>query len=371
MKSFGALLNILRQGLKSYWKTYLLFFIIATILLAGTLFFYNQDKAKQENILNENDVIFATVKADLITSPSIEQIQRLIETDLFPFHYLILTAPFEEYNNTYFLNEYGTYDAVANIKAIYPEATKYYQRSFRPFTQEEVEQAAKIIVIPSGTESQFSNHVVEIQGESYQIAGSENFMASDFWMPYTALLQSRNPVTQLEVVLQTPFTQQQLEQVGVALEQAGILYENLQVPEYEAEYQARVQGSITSTLLMYALTIITLAYLYFYLLQRRRFSYGVYRMLGLSKFCGAIYLWIENLLWFCLSFLSSLPVAVWPLGQWLTGLLKVDATPMFWEDILWLFFMLLLIAAAVMLCVILIYLRAPVVQLLHESETEQ
>lgn len=371
MKSFVAFLNILRQGLKSYWKIYLLFFGIATISLAGTLFFYNQDKAKQENILNESDVIFATVKSDLQASPSIEQIQRLIETDLFPFHYLILTAPFEEYNDRYFLNEYGTYDAVANIKAIYPEETKYYQRTFPSFTQEEVEQAAKIIVIPSGTESQFSNDVVEIQGESYQIVGTENFMASDFWMPYTTLLQSRNAVTQLEVVLQTPFTQQQLEQVGLALEEAGILYENLQVPEYEAEYQARVQGSITSTLLMYALTIITLAYLYFYLLQRRRFSYGVYRMLGLSKLRGAIYLWIENLLWFCLCFFASLPVAVWPLGQWLTGLLQVDTAPMFWEDVLWLFFMLLLIAAVVMLCVILLYLRAPVVQLLHESEAEQ
>ena len=44
---------------------------------------------------------------------------------------------------------------------------------------------------------------------------------------------------------------------------------------------------------------------------------------------------------------------------------------MFWEDILWLFFMLFAIAAVVMLCVILIYLRTPVVQLLHESEAEQ
>ena len=75
MKSFVAFLNIMRQGLKSYWKIYLLFFGIATISLAGTLFFYNQDKAKQENILNENDVIFATVKADLKITPSIEQIQ--------------------------------------------------------------------------------------------------------------------------------------------------------------------------------------------------------------------------------------------------------------------------------------------------------
>lgn len=111
MKSFVAFLNIMRQGLKSYWKIYLLFFGIATISLAGTLFFYNQDKAKQENILNESDVIFATVKSDLQASPSIEQIQRLIETNLFPFHYLILTAPFEEYNDRYFLNEYGTYDS--------------------------------------------------------------------------------------------------------------------------------------------------------------------------------------------------------------------------------------------------------------------
>ena len=94
-------------------------------------------------------------------------------------------------------------------------------------------------------------------------------------------------------------------------------------------------------------------------------------MLGLSKLRGAIYLWIENLLWFCLCFFASLPVAVWPLGQWLTGLLQVDTAPMFWEDVLWLFFMLLLIAAVVMLCVILLYLRAPVVQLLHESEAEQ
>ena len=62
---------------------------------------------------------------------------------------------------------------------------------------------------------------------------------------------------------------------------------------------------------------------------------------------------------------------VWPLGQWLTRLFGVESASMFWEDILWLFAMLLMIAALVMLCVILLYLRAPVVQLLHESEAEQ
>ncbi len=368
MKPLLSFLYILRQGLKAYWKTYLLFFLITIISLGGVLFFYNASRQQElEYSLTASE--WMTVTLD--RNPTWEQIQALAGSDKIPFGQAVLSAFFEDVNLRYFSNGDGTYSQTCRLMAIYPEDAIYYGRTTPPFSQEQVEQAAKVITIPSGFESYFPDGTVSIYGESYEIVGTEIETGSDFWVPCTTLLQGRNLVDRMEIALQPPYTRDQLEQVEPALQQAGISYQSVELPEYTQDYLSSIQASLTSTILMYLLVVVTLAYLYFYLLQRRRFSYGVFRMLGLSKLRAAVYLWVENLLWFCLCFVIALPVAAWPLGQWLTQAVGVQGIPMFWEDIFLWFLLLFLITGVVMLLVILRYLRAEVVQLLHESEGEQ
>ena len=368
MKSFLLFFYIIRQGLKAYWKTYLLFFLVTTISLGGVLFFYNANRQQElEYSANANE--YAAVTLD--KNPTQEQIQALAESDLIELKQVILSAFFEDVNLRYFSNGDGTYSQTCRLMARYPEESTYYQRTSSPFSPQQVEQAAKVITIPTGFEEYFPDGTVPVYGERYEIVGTEMMMGSDFWVPYTTLLQGRNLADSMQIFLQPPYDRSELEQIEPALQQAGISYRSVELPTYNQNYLNSIQASVTSTILMYLLVVVTLAYLYFYLLQRRRFSYGVYRMLGLSKLRAAVYLWVENLLWFCLCFFCSLPVAAWPLGQWLTQALGVGIIPMYWEDLLLWFLLLFLITAAVMLMVILLYLRAQVVQLLRESEAEQ
>ncbi len=357
MKNIPIFLRQLWQSIKSNGSTYLLFFLVLSVTISGILYFFVSAKTHDAEQMqyNENTQV---VTVGLESNPSQDQILKIAETKEFPFENILF---------------YGQLDAAseeADAPVIYAEFTSTNRMVYgEGITPQSTQSQADVVVVPTAYKNAHPGEdSVTLNGKTYQITGEWNTPRNAFWLPYSTLLKDRFRLDQMLIQLHSPFTQKELDSVRTVVENAGISFSNIQVPEYDMELQNSMQFSVLMTAGVYFIAVINFAYLYFYLLQKRRHTYAIYRTVGMSKQKAVLYLAAEVILLFTLSYIAGALLAQFGMIDLLAKLLDLSVMALSVKDALFLYLVMLIPTLAVMLVAIFRFLHVPAVQELKESE---
>lgn len=164
----------------------------------------------------------------------------------------------------------------------------------RLITQEEELNGDMVITLPYGSDEKLIGQKIEFIGQEYEVIGIQ-MMNSYYTVPFNTIPDSM-PVKNFSFLIDKPITTETYKKIANALTE--VFVDEINLPKFETvdESEQTFYVSVMAiSVVLSMLSAINLTLLFRYILSKRRKTFAIYRMVGLSKFRTRLMCLIEIL----------------------------------------------------------------------------
>lgn len=164
----------------------------------------------------------------------------------------------------------------------------------RLITQEEELNGDMVITLPYGSDEKLIGQKIEFIGQEYEVIGIQ-MMNPYYTVPFNTIPDSMS-VKNFSFLIDKPITTETYKKIANALTE--VFGDEINLPKFETvdESEQTFYVSVMAiSVVLSMLSAINLTLLFRYILSKRRKTFAIYRMVGLSKFRTRLMCFIEIL----------------------------------------------------------------------------
>lgn len=361
MKSMMVFSKIFSKSILSNKLPYIIFVFAITITISSVIFFYstqNESSRRQiEEGLDGRDTRSISFSVD--SGVDKDFLINLLENEELQIENIQLLS------NTLLNDEYE-YSFFSEMNQ-----TPYNSYFGERIDNNHIENSESVVIVPSEflKENNLSfGDMIILDSKKFEIIGSNNLSDNEFEIPYTTML-ANGYAQDVYVILPAYSTTAQYQLVENYInENAPFMVEMMNMPSGEDEISERSQIDMVSCIVIFVLAFVNFSYLYLFILEKRKQTFGIYRIVGCSVRKSFVFLITEIIILFSLCFILGVGLS-YMMNYWLLPLIiDTAAVKLYLKDLLQIYFVsivLMLIGTSV---IVRRYLKIPPISHLKESE---
>jgi len=210
--------------------------------------------------------------------------------------------------------------------------------------------------------------MITMDNMKFEIIGFNNLSYNEFEIPYTTMLLN-GYAKNVYIILPAYSTTEQYQLVEKYInENAPFIVGMINMPGGEAELSQRSQIDMISCILVFVLAFINFSYLYLFILEKRKQTFGVYRVVGCSIGKSFIFLIMEIIILFSICFFLGLGLSY--IMNYLLLPLIIDTEPvkLYFKDLLQVYLVSIILMIIGTSIIVRGYLKIAPISHLKESE---
>ena len=250
--------------------------------------------------------------------------------------------------------------------------TQYNAFFGKRISEENVKNSDKVVVAPADylkERSKKQGDNLLLNGVDYTVIGENNLSDNNnFEIPYTTFLNYNQP-ERVSLIFPHTMSSSEYQEIETYLRSnQDFAVQSVILPHSDEEMARRVSSDLLFCAIVFGLAFINFSYLYRYLLEKRKRSFGIYKITGSSNTTSFVALMFETVILYSVSFVLGVLLSVLINTSVLPGLLGTKAIPIIMGDIWQLYITILAMLAIGMTFLILRFLRNSPMMQLRESE---